>query len=57
VKRNTLKPRLDILEALLQPKGKLIVLSTPAEAARINAGPRDIVVITGVPRPAERVSA
>jgi hypothetical protein len=51
VKRNVLKPRLDALEALLRPKGKLLVFSTPEDAARIKAAANDIVIVTGVPRP------
>jgi len=49
--------RLDALEALLKPKGQLLVFSTPEEAERVDVGPRDILVVTGVPRPAERVAA
>ena len=50
MRAGSLKTRLNALEARLTPKGKLIVVSTPDDAALLKAGPQDVVIITGVPR-------
>jgi hypothetical protein len=49
-RNNSHRVRLAALEALLKPKGQLLVFSTPEEAERVDVWPSDLVVVTGVPR-------
>ena len=45
--------RLEKVEAAVKPVGRMLVVATEDEAKRLNAGPHDIIVITGVPRSAD----
>jgi hypothetical protein len=50
MRRNLHRQRLDVLEQAMLPKGRLLVFSSEAEIADLDAKPRDIIIVTGVPR-------